>query len=531
MFGVTDYQYQPGTPAGAIRIEDTVLSTGTVAAPRAERLPNHRVQFDNTVSYRAAGAGDHLLKAGVQIAQLRMLDEFQVNGDMHVLFANGAPNSVRIYNTPTSHLSLERLYGVFAQDSWSMTNGLTLNLGARFDINKGWIPAQSAPAGTFVGARSLERRDVLDQSRFAWRTGVVYDLGRKGRTALKASFSRYAQQVGLDRVQRVHPFQFANATRAWTDRNGDRVPQESELGASSGFAANLNRYADADGPAWPYSDEITAGIEHQLARDVRVALMYYHRTNRQQSGFRNVRVPSSAYTEHTIAVPGTAHRPRRHRDLLQPRPAAFFGAAFQEPVWDEEDILDTDYDGVELTVAKRFSGRWQMLAGLTLGRNEGGDAANTNPVANVDLNDPNNALNFFEGVTGLDSKYALRLSGSYVFPGDVTLAGSLISNGGQPYQSTYTITRAVFPALTRASQVVRLSRRGDERLPNVTMLDLRLSRPFRLGDRSITPQVDVFNVTNASTTVALTTGVGGRYLYPSEILAPRIVRLGVAVGF
>ena len=63
------------------------------------------------------------------------------------------------------------------------------------------------------------------------------------------------------------------------------------------------------------------------------------------------------------------------------------------------------------------------------------------------------------------------------------------------------------------------------------MLDLRLSRPFRFGDRSITPQIDVFNVTNASTTSTTTVGVGGRYLFPSEILAPRIVRLGLAVGF
>jgi hypothetical protein len=47
----------------------------------------------------------------------------------------------------------------------------------------------------------------------------------------------------------------------------------------------------------------------------------------------------------------------------------------------------------------------------------------------------------------------------------------------------------------------------------------------------VTPQLDVFNVTNASTTVALTTGVGGRYLFPSEILAPRIVRLGLAIEF
>jgi outer membrane receptor protein involved in Fe transport len=76
---------------------------------------------------------------------------------MHVLFANGAPNAVRIYNTPTSHLSLERLVGVFVQDGWSMNNGLTLNLGARYDTNTGWMPAQSSPAGTFVEARCARR--------------------------------------------------------------------------------------------------------------------------------------------------------------------------------------------------------------------------------------------------------------------------------------------------------------------------------------------------------------------------------------
>jgi hypothetical protein len=525
MWGVTDYQYQPGTPDGAIRVEDTVLSTGTVAAPRAERLPNYRMQFDNSVTYRAStGGSDHLLKAGVQIAQIRMLDEFSVNGDMHILFANGAPNAVRIYNTPTSHLSLERMIGVFAQDSWSLKNGLTLNLGARFDTNKGWMPAQSSPAGRFVEARSIPRRDVLDQKLFAWRAGAVYDLGGRGKSALKASYSRYAQQVGLDRVQRIHPFGFSNATRAWTDTNGDRVPQQNELGPSSGFAAQRNRYADANGPDWPYSDEITAGVEHQLARDLRVGLMYYHRSNRKLTGFRNTSVPSSAYTAQTVNVPGSPTGPGGTVTFYNLAPVSF---GVQDNLYEAQDILDTDYDGVELTAAKRFSRRWQMLLGLTLGRNQGGGAG----LGNVDLNDPNNSQNFFDGVVGLDSKYAFRLSGSYVLPGEVTLAGSLISNGGYPYQSTYTITRAIFPALTRASQVVRLSRRGDERLPNVTMLDLRLSRAFRFGRRSVAPQLDVFNVTNASTLVGVTTGVGGRYLFPSEILAPRIVRLGLSVEF
>src|SRR5206468_1252390 len=81
-------------------------------------------------------------------------------------------------------------------------------------------------------------------------------------------------------------------------------------------------------------------------------------------------------------------------------------------------------------------------------------------------------------------------------------------------------------ALTRASQTVILSQRGDERYNDVTMVDLRLSRKFRLGTRGLTPTVDFFNVGNANTVVSQNVAVGGTYLSPSEILAPRIIRVG-----
>jgi len=260
--------------------------------------------------------------------------------------------------------------------------------------------------------------------------------------------------------------------------------------------------------------------------------MYYHRTNRKQVGFRNATIPTSAYTAQTIAVPGAPTGPGGSVTFYNLNPA-FFGASFVGNVYDNQDILDTDYNGVELTLAKRFSGRWQMLAGLTLGKNFGG------ALTAADLNDPNVSQNFPEGVVGpasgnavADSKYALRLSGSYRFPGELTLAASLVSNGGYAYQSTYTVTRTAFPALTRASQTVRLSERGDERLPNVTMLDLRLSRPFSIGrGRSINPQVDLFNAFNASTFVNVNPAVGSVYRVPTEILAPRIFRFGLAVMF
>jgi len=87
-------------------------------------------------------------------------------------------------------------------------------------------------------------------------------------------------------------------------------------------------------------------------------------------------------------------------------------------------------------------------------------------------------------------------------------------------------------ALTRASQVVPLTERGVERLPAVTMVDLRISRPIRLGQNSqFVPQLDIFNIGNAGTIVRYNVAVGGTYLTPAEIVAPRIVRVGFSLDF
>jgi hypothetical protein len=45
-------------------------------------------------------------------------------------------------------------------------------------------------------------------------------------------------------------------------------------------------------------------------------------------------------------------------------------------------LLDTTYDGVEITAQNRVSDRWQMLFGFSAGPNEGG-------LSIGDFNDPN----------------------------------------------------------------------------------------------------------------------------------------------
>ena len=70
--------------------------------------------------------------------------------------------------------------------------------------------------------------------------------------------------------------------------------------------------------------------------------------------------------------------------------------------------------------------------------------------------------------------------------------------------------------LTRASQTVFFSERGEERFDNVTMFDLRLSKAFRFGTASITPQIDFFNLGNADTATGNNAVVGTQLPVPGR---------------
>jgi len=540
MSGQTNYLYQPDTPPDAVRREDATLNTSAFAAQRHEAQPNSRTEFDNTVSYSASGlGGDHLVKSGVQFARLSYESDFDVQNNIYQLFSNGRPTSVREWNTTTVSKNIDKVLGVFAQDTWSVGRNLTLNLGVRFDHNVAILPDQSNPQRQFVGPQSLPETTVANQNLFVWRTGASFDPKADGRTAIKASYSRYGLQVGIDRATNVNPFSSASQTCPWTDPNNDGIVQLSEVQQSqcSGFPGLSVRYAGPDGPRWPYSDEVTAGIECQVIKDMRVGVMFYYRTNRDQLGLVNTAVPTTAYTPFTITVPngpgGTLANPRPTTATVYNLQTAYNG--LQSNVIDNAPYLDTKYRGVEFTASKRFSNRWQMLAGLTLGKNTGGlNSSGGQSLAGNDLNDPNFTV-FSNGIVGNDSDIAFRLSGSYRLPGDIGIAGTLVSNRGYPYVSTYSVTRAAAAAagvtLTRASQTVILAQRGDERLNAVTLADIRISRTFKFGARKIEPQLYIYNLTNSNVADSISNGVGGTYLVPQTIVAPRIARVGFSILF
>ena len=519
MKGTTPEYYQKDVQPTDIRREDTALDTATGAGWADYRNPNYRLQFDNTFSRSyVGGTGSHNFKVGVQFSRLYFQESWRMNGDMRLIYNDKVPVRVQAFNTPVTATSYVHGLGFFAQDSWSVGRKLSLNIGLRADRATGWMPAQTSPAGRWVGERTSEAKDVYEQWKPVWRAGGSYDPFGNGRTAVKATYSRFASVLAIGVVTAVNPFNLSSSNISWKDLNGNDLPDPGELGAFEGFTGGATtRYADANGPAWEYSDEFSVGVEHQLLKDVRVGAMYYHRTNRDIVANRNMAVPSTAYAP--VDVPN----PLGGAITIYNLNPSFVGK--QETVRDDEPLLDTVYDGIEVTASKRFSNRWQMLLGFTAGLNDGGQSFG-------EFNDPNNLINQ-QGIVGNDATYQLKLSGTWLVPkADIAVSGSLVRNTGYPRQSAYSVTRAIYPGLTRSSQTVRLDERGDLRRPTVVMLDLRFSRPIPVNHgMTIEPQVDVFNVTNNDVIVNMVDTIGSRYGYPSEILAPRIFRVGLAVKF
>ena len=419
MKGETDYSYQPNTPANAIRVVDATLDTANNAAQRNEQQPNSRIQFDNSLTYSKSGwGGDHLFKGGVQFARLYFDDAIQILGDEWLNYSNGVPINVQEWNSPSEAVNVDKVFGVFGQDAWSIGRNLTLNLGVRFDHNTGTLPAQSTPAGTFVPARSIPgvHADLAGTCSSGAPASPTI-RSRTARPAIKASASRYGLQVGIDRVLNRQPVAVRVADLpVEPTRNKDGIAESNEYGTGcSGFPSTSIRYAGANGPRWPYSDELTAGIERELIKNMRVGVMYYHRTNRDQIGTRNTAAVGTAYQAFTINVPngpgGTVASPKPTTATVYNLLPAFNG--LKGNIVDNDPFLNTNYDGIEITAQKRMSQRWQMVGRVHLvGKNTGGINAAGGQSATADLNDPNIAA-YAKGIVGSDSLYAFRLSGSY----------------------------------------------------------------------------------------------------------------------
>jgi len=499
--------FEPDAAPDAVATLDQTKSAIYGVSPRQDVNTARMFTYAANLSYIT---GTHAIKGGVQVRSGYSQELFTSRGDIVQVIVNDQPNSVRLLNTPSGHKEQGLNGALYVQDSWRFGQ-VTLNPGVRYEHFDMSIPAQSAPAGTWVGARDFPEQDgIVKWNTISPRIGFSWDVFGDGETAVKGGVSRYDRLEGITLVQPLNQRNIAFKTCPWSDNNHDLRAQNSEIAldrCSGSLVPSLGRVDP--GLKRPHQWEYTVMAQRQVGRYTAVSIAYYGRRFSDLYTTVNALVPPSSYTPVTISNPLGGQLTVYNQDPNT-------RGQVQNELRTIPSLKQT-YNGVEFQVNTRLS-RSTFFGGFTIGRDYGDQDSG-------DLNNPNVAI-FNQGAIGFDSPYQVRGGFSYQLPRGVQFAGSIREASGLPQTRVYTVTTTQVPGLTQVTQNVQVAERGEFRYPWVNLVDLRLTKRFRAGSVQFEPTADLFNVFNNNAVTSAVTTIIGSLGRPSAIVMGRLFRVG-----
>jgi len=407
------------------------------------------------------------------------------------------------------------------------------------------LPAIVAPA----------EKGLIETSLFSPRVGASYLLDERGRTVLRGSYGLFGTQIGAGTVQSFSAASQAILIYSATDLNGNNVADPGELNRLLTFAGvdpsdpaagiNFNR-VDPDFKA-PKTHEVVVGLDREVMPQLAVGGSFTWRrftdviwSSVDLVAQTNV-YPLVGLTRDDYAIEGTAQGSAPGIGSYQ----VPYYAPIESRLPDGNGVeyrnrpdYHQTFVGFELQATKRLSNRWMGRVAFSTNRHTEhfeGPAAVQDPGASTTW--PNiDGGSYVTATTGSGKseiylilpRYQIAASGLYQMPFGINLGANLLSREGygKPYFETVESADPTLP-----EKRVLLVNPRDERLSNVTTLDLRVEKAFHLGTGDLSLTADVFNLFNASTVLGrqydvTATGATG-FDRPLEIMNPRLLRLGV----
>jgi len=211
-----------------------------------------------------------------------------------------------------------------------------------------------------------------------------------------------------------------------------------------------------------------------------------------------------------------------------PRTYPTFGQSIERIV---QATGNNRYHAFGLTLNKQMSNRYSFLVSIDTDYRDLRDNAPRNP--NEVLYGPQNG-NISNTNTGTSQyqfnrpswNYAVRLSGSYQMPWGITFASAFNAQSGDYFFREVQIRDAL-----NTQVAIRIDPQSD-RYGWTKLWDNRFSKRIKtFGSQSIEGTFDLFNTLNVNTVTAQTNRSGATYLQPTEIIAPRVFRVGVRYRF
>ena len=556
LFNNKDYPTQPQPTNAPDQVAYSDSGTGFSWGNYGNTFGHNASHNFNTRFAVSYVTGSHAIKTGFTFMHLwAWTSSDVVNNGMTLQLLNGVPRQVTVFATPFSFYELlDKNYGAFVQDQWTLKRA-TINAGLRFDYLEDIVPAQTIGPGPQVPTRNLtfgEVTGVPQWKNVTPRVGVAYDLFGNGKTAVKANIGKYLEAPNpptFTRVANPAGGLVQSATRTWTDRNGDFIPQASELGALNptnfGTTVVSSRYADDVLTNRISNWELSAQVQHEIYPRVSVNVGYFRRWYDNLRVTDNLSITPSDYSPYCVTAPVDSRLPNGGgyqvcglydaNRLVSQNNVISLGKHFGSPT----EI----FNGVDVTVNARLPKGIIVSGGPSFGR------TSSNYCFAVDS--PQGAgLPPAQGATSaagllycdVDPPYQpnIKLVGVYPLPWQgIQFAATFQSLPGPQITASRTYTNAeIQPSLGRplatganGTAVVPLIAPGTMYDGRLYQLDLRLSKIFRFGTQRLQANVDLYNVGNSSAVLSNNLTYGSNWLRPTSILQGRLVKFGAQLDF
>ena len=328
------------------------------------------------------------------------------------------------------------------------------------------------------------------------RVGMTYALDENRKTILRASFSRNAGQLTSVGTY----IGYANPSSAagwveypWVDANGDHLAQTNEVQVNQPLLASGNGFNTANPTAVtsanridpdfraPSSMGFIVGFDRELLPNLAMQVNYTYGRVTNHPMFPFIGVATSDWQSIaplTGTLPdGTAY----NVPLFQPNPT-IVAANGGGRILTNFDGYFTKFNGIELSINKRMSNRWQMrLATAYNNPTEGYD-----DIVPVSENGNPTRSDIFPLVEGgqlaprsagsgsgdvfVNQRWSFNVNGAYQLPYNMEVAGNLFGKQGTPYPCSTATPRWAVKARRASCLTDELDA---QRFDNLWNLDLR----------------------------------------------------------
>jgi hypothetical protein len=480
-----------------------------------------------------------------------------MNNIINYRLNNGVPNQLTMYAKPTLNDSKIRWdLGIYAQDRWTV-NRLTVNAGVRFDYFNDYFPESHAGPGPFVPNRdiSFPEMDWVSWKDVTPRLGVAYDLTGDGKTAIKASLSKYMVATGLQGVfgagsNPVGLLAFS-VNRAWTDANRNFVPDcdlinpvaNGECGAMSdqnfGKTTRSTTIDPATVKGWgvrAYNWELSAGVQREILPRLSVDVGYFRRWFGNFTVTDNRAVAASDFTPFSLVAPADPRLPGGGgytlSNLYNLNPNKVGQVDQLLTFASNYGKQSESWSGLDASMSARLTNGLLLQGGLSSGRTATNNCEvlqqlpELNPVGTP----------FCDNVGNFLTQY--KFLGAYTIPHIKAQASATFQSlPGQNLLANYNAPNAqVQPSLGRplsgnaanvtVNLVEPLTLFGDR----LNQLDLRLAKALPFGSMKTTVNLDVYNALNSNAAVVQNNNYAS-WQQPQRIVNARFFKISAQFDF